>query len=111
VCTCTTRTDCPPGQACQSDGTCGSNCSGGLLCNGCCDGMNCHTGVTDFHCGLSGGACANCNSTCNPGSVCRMWMGNAKCGCGDNGDCPGSLCGANTVCDAGAFSGAGACGP
>lgn len=68
---CSGPSDCPPGYACEPDGTCNTVCSTSTPCNqGCCDNT------------VNGRCWQTSNTTCNSGGLCTA------CTCGMAGDCP-----------------------
>jgi hypothetical protein len=118
VCGCTTASDCPANQACNTQShTCGTACSASSPCNGgCCNGTTCQPGTADGVCGNTGQACVACAGNQN-GFKCEPVTGGGQCGCAAfPADCPGSasscsashlcvnVCSAATPCQAGCCS-------
>ena len=111
---CTSATDCPMGQSCDTTmGTCSTSCSASQPCNGgCCDGTACAPGNTTATCALSGTMCGTCSASPD-GKACLAIGGAAVCGCMSATDCPanlacnttthkcGSACDASTPCNGG----------
>lgn len=90
ACGCNGPKDCPAGNACQGNKTCGSACgTGQSACNGsCCSLFSC-VAFDNNHCG---GACAPCGGqtpTCGANGMC-----NDSCGGTGDGTCQMSCCNA-----------------
>lgn len=98
ACGCTSTTDCPAFQACNS-GHCTGACSGAVPCNGgCCNPSNnqCTPGNTGPSCGTGGAMCSVCTGA-TTGTACIS--STSACGCNSYADCPSEYaCNASHVC-------------
>jgi hypothetical protein len=108
---CNGPSDCPDGQACDTNShKCGTKCGAQGLspCHGgCCSNGACTPGDQKNACGNGGAACDDCSQS-KDGPLC---LSGGVCGCGNASDCPqgqacsngkcSTSCGPNATCNGG----------